>query len=206
MPEPPDTHTRRTALGVEVERTLTKQGIQVATNFYSCPELRDRFRHSRQRKFRVRIDPDDIGAVSVLIDRAWVDAPCVQGDVHGVTLDAWRLQLALINQRYRDQAALSRSIREETIASIRATNAQRVAQLLPGSLSVTQEQIDALERTDFTGKSWQPSISDDPVATRSQEGTLIFPSVMPSTIPVLEQSDNAISPAVPNARWSMEND
>lgn len=89
----------------------------------------------------MRIDPDDIGAVSVLIDRAWVDAPCVQGDLHGVTLDAWRLQLALINQRYRDQAALSRSIREETIASIRATNAQRVALLLPGSLSVTQEQI-----------------------------------------------------------------
>jgi putative transposase len=206
VPEPPDAHTRRTALGVEVERTLTGQGLQVATNFYSCAELRYKFRHSRQRRFRLRIDPDDIGAVSVLIEGQWIDAPAVSGDIDGVTLDAWRVQLALINQRFRDQTTLAQSIRDESVASIRATNAQRVAQLLPGSLTTTGAQIDALEQTDFAGKSWQPRSSESLVYAQRPLGTLVTPVVAPAKPAPVKTPDNATIPNASKTRWSMEND
>lgn len=207
VPEPPDAHTRRTALGIEVERTLGKQGVQFATNFYSSAELRDKFRHSRQRRFRIRIDPDDIGAISVLVDGRWSYASCINGDLHGVTLDAWKLQVALINQRYRDQAQLSQSIRDEAIDSIRATNAQRVAQLLPGSLTTTAAQIDALERTDFAGKSWQPTSDSAPHSAKSAFGTLILPAETPRKVSI--RDDDTTSPPVdqPNtAHWSLDDD
>lgn len=204
--EPPDRHTRRAALGIELERTLSKQGILVATNHYSSPELREKFRHSRLRKFRVRVDPDDIGALSVLIDGRWYDAPAVMGDLDGITMDAWKHQFSLINIQNRKDAALTYGMRCEAIASIRATNAQRLAQLLPGSVATTAELIDALDRTDFFGKAWQPADSTSFGEESGPFGTLItakntepLPPSTKRTVPRDPIPDN-------KANWRLEDE
>lgn len=64
VPSPPDRLTRRVATGIEVERKLTKHGLRLFSNFYTSEDLQKHFAHSSQRKFRVRIDPDDIGGVA----------------------------------------------------------------------------------------------------------------------------------------------
>ncbi|MGH1452829.1 MAG: Mu transposase C-terminal domain-containing protein [Paracoccaceae bacterium] len=78
--EPPDLNTRRAALGYEFTRTPSKQGVVLFSNHYDCKELIKLRRDNKGKPVRVRIDPDNIGAVSVEIDRTWYEARALNGE------------------------------------------------------------------------------------------------------------------------------
>ena len=97
--EPPDAHERRTALGIPQQRTLSNRGVLFLANHYDCPELREHYRRSRDRRVDIRVDPDDLGAVSVRIGQRWHPAPAVGGGLDGVPIVAWREGLTRVLQR-----------------------------------------------------------------------------------------------------------
>ena len=207
--EPPDAHERRTALGVPQQRTLSNRGVLFLMNHYDCPELREHYHRRRDRRIDVRVDPDDIGAISVRIGQQWHPAPAVGGGLDGVPLSAWREELTRIVQRNRDQAELSRQVRDDAIAAIRARVDLRVSQLLPQSLQVSSEQIAHLDRAYFFGKSFAPEPAGSEVACRpSPFGTLIEPSAPPAAAPRSEAEPRPDEPAPPPAapRWRIEDD
>ena len=182
--EPPDRHERRTALGVPQQRTLSNRGVLFLMNHYDCPELREHYRRSRDRRIDIRVDPDDLGAVSVRIGQRWHPAPAVGGGLDGVPIVAWREGLTRVLQRNRDRAEFSRQVRDDAIAAIRDRVDLRVSQLLPGSLDVSPAQIAALDRMHFRGRSFAPEPDGPEVDGRASPfGTLIAPSAPPAAAP-----------------------
>ncbi|MCV3274133.1 Mu transposase C-terminal domain-containing protein [Roseobacter sinensis] len=158
VPEQPDRHDIRTALGNPLERTLTNRGIQVCGNHYSCDELREHFAHSRKRRMAVRLDPEDIGAISVEIDGRWFEAKSIHKDLDGVTLDAWTAQHQLVLQRFKDVERLSLETRRRVLDAIRSRRKQaELDRITPGSKTDTSAKIDWLEKNLFHGKSYEPA-------------------------------------------------
>lgn len=173
VPSPPDRLTRRVATGIEVERKLTKHGLRLFSNFYTSEDLQKHFAHSSQRKFRVRIDPDDIGGVAYLKDGLWHDAPARDADFDGITLETWKAEFAKIAREYAAEAELGKELRSEALRSIRHTVQSRLDQLLPGAEGINAEAIERLEGNLFQNKTWNTGDTAQPDAQDHAFGKLI---------------------------------
>ncbi|UWQ14144.1 Mu transposase C-terminal domain-containing protein [Aliiroseovarius sp. M344] len=118
--EPPDLHTRRVALGYEYVRTPSKQGVVLFSNHYDCKELMKFRRSNKGKPVRIRIDPDNIGAVSVEIDRVWYDAPALNGEeLEGLSMAHWSRVMRELRQKYAAEAELTLPQRNRAIQKIR---------------------------------------------------------------------------------------
>ncbi|WP_226551932.1 Mu transposase C-terminal domain-containing protein [Celeribacter naphthalenivorans] len=162
---PPDRHVRRTVLGHEFERILSKRGIRFFGNFYSCPELREKFKRSRNRKFTIRIDPEDIGEISIRIGNEWHSASPVKGNFDGISLADWIAENRVLLQRYASEAELTEDVRDRAIANIRAIDkaARLRAGITPQNAGKTQ--LAQIERSLFQAQQ----LPDEPApATASQ--------------------------------------
>jgi putative transposase len=118
--EPPDLNTRRTALGYEFVRTPSKQGVVLFSNHYDCKELRTFRRFNKGKQVRLRIDPGNIGAVSVEIDRVWYQADALNGEeLEGLSMDQWTRVMRELRQRHAGEAELTLPQRNRAIQKIR---------------------------------------------------------------------------------------
>jgi hypothetical protein len=83
----------RSALGIAVTRKITNKGIRILGNYYrpllEAGELGHEFLHSRNRNVTVRVDTDNLGAVSVQIAGKFVDIPCSDLGMEGVSAADW---------------------------------------------------------------------------------------------------------------------
>lgn len=203
----PDRLTRRAAAGIEVPRTLTKDGIRLFNIFYTSETLQNHLIHSSQRKFRIRIDPDDIGGVAFLLDGKWHDAPARDDNFDGITLEAWKAEYAKIVQTHRAEAELNAELRAEALRSIRADVQSRLDQLLPGAEAVDAKSIEALEASLFTGKKWRSGSTDNlPVADDGLGAPIINEDDSDTTAPEDSEPENG-HPHKPNTSgWEIEND
>ena len=210
VPEPPDQSDIRVALGNPLERTLTKRGIEVCGNHYSSPELREHFAHTLKRKLSIRVDPEDIGAISFEVDGRWHEARSVHEDLAGVTLDAWVAQHKFVLQRYKDVAQLSLQTRRDVISSIQERRKQaELDRITPGSKTDTSAKIDWLEKNLFNGKSYEPlketvkfSSADGPF------GMAIKPENPPEVTPLnlKEIVQPVVEPEHPAGDWRLEDE
>jgi putative transposase len=210
IPDPPDLHEIRTALGNPLMRTLTKRGIEVCGNHYSSPELRHYFAHSRIRKMLVRLDPEDIGAVSVEIDGAWFEAKSIHEDLDGVTLDAWVEQHQITLQRFKDVAKLSLDTRREVLAAIRSRRAKaELDRVTPGSQADRPAKIDWLEKNLFHGRSYKPREGFDQLEGQSGPFGTVIQSNHPVAAEKATKKETEIT-ALPSERdaniWRLEDE
>ncbi|WP_299281813.1 Mu transposase C-terminal domain-containing protein [uncultured Tateyamaria sp.] len=182
VPNPPDRLTRRVATGIEVERKLTKHGLRLFSNFYTSENLRKHYAHSSQRKFRVRIDPEDIGSVAYLQDGLWHDAPARDANFEGVSLEAWKAEFAKIVREHREEAKLAQELRSEALRSIREGVQSRLDQLLPGAEAVNAEALESLEDTLFQGKSWRNVVVESTETQDHAFGSLLASKSEPDVI------------------------
>ena len=182
VPNPPDRLTRRVATGIEVERKLTKHGLRLFSNFYTSEDLQKHYAHSSQRKFRVRIDPDDIGGVAYLKDGLWHDAPARDADFDGITLEAWKAEFAKIVREHREEAKLAQELRSEALKSIRQGVQSRLDQLLPGAEAVNAEALENLEGTLFQDKSWRTVVVENTETQDHAFGLLLASKSEPDII------------------------
>lgn len=118
--EPPDLHTRRVALGYEFVRTPSKQGVVLFSNHYDCKELMKFRRINKGKPVRLRIDPGNIGAVSVEIGQEWYDAPALNGEeIEGLSMSHWTRVMRELRQRHTGEAELTLPQRNRAIQKIR---------------------------------------------------------------------------------------
>jgi putative transposase len=92
-PVPVDQPTRRAIFGLEVNCKLGNRGVRFACLDYVCDELRKFVKHNWDREFRVRVDPLDIGYVSIKVGDRWYPAQCVKRGFDGVAWQDWQAQL-----------------------------------------------------------------------------------------------------------------
>lgn len=155
---PPDTFSKRNALGIEFERTVSARGICLFSNYYSSPKLEAYWRLRRaSKKIRVILDPDDVGHISVLLNGEFEQLRAVHlGALDGLSLEAWIEAQRALREKYTVEAELTCDIRDEAIHGVLEINqdARVRANLTPNARSV--EQIKHLESTLSGGTTfWQ---------------------------------------------------
>jgi putative transposase len=95
-------------LAMSIERTVQREGVRLLGLRYTGPEVEDllRRRHSRGRKYVVKIDPQDLTQVIVFDDEPgkerWLYLKCTTPEfVEGKDLREWKRFCDSLRQRYR---------------------------------------------------------------------------------------------------------
>lgn len=108
---PPDAHARRSMFGLTVTRTITNRGIRVLGNYYRSSEdnqLGKYFLHDRQLDVDVRVDPDNLGVVSVKLHGVYIPVSCEDTNMEGRTAANWMATMSALRSKYKTAAGLSR--------------------------------------------------------------------------------------------------
>ena len=105
---PPDRHTRRAIFGIPLTRVLTPRGVRVVGLHYNCVEIQEHRRKHGDGVLDVRVDPLDLGHVSVRLgDAGWLAVPCMRPGLDDVTVETWRLAAADLRRRFAAEAKLN---------------------------------------------------------------------------------------------------
>lgn len=156
---PPDPHVRRSIFGIPLVRTLTSEGLRILGLRYWSDELVGLFLDRGQCDVGIKLDPDDLGEISVRIGTTWHAARCVRGDVVGIDVETWTEAASEMRRVRADCAALTVPVVREAIRAIEAVGTAAQDREGIANPEVTAEQVDHLERGILLG-FWVP----DPVA------------------------------------------
>lgn len=128
----PGRNERRAIFGVRLERVLGRHGLRILGLHYRSDVLRDLYLKRGGITLPARVDPQDIGAISVEIDGTWHEAPAATAGFNGVRLIDYQALCEQLAKRYADQALLSQDIVFDALRAIqsRASAAERAATFL----------------------------------------------------------------------------
>lgn len=116
-----DSHGRRTAFGVRLERAVTEQGVEVLGNFYrddSAEGLRRLQKMRHAGKAIVMVDIANLGAISIVIDEVAYTLPARDRRMEGMRAVDWIEATKSLRRQYAGSAVVSRDIAYRALARI----------------------------------------------------------------------------------------
>jgi putative transposase len=163
-----------------MQRKLSKRGIVVFGNHYTCAELQEHWHASSNRAMRIKVDPHDIGAISILIGKTWVTADALDCDLDGVHLTSWVTEFRAIRTHNKAESELSRDLRDRALKNIDAICKNAALRAGIGPHDLTKAQVLKLQKDLFHDASFnaRPDITPgvekaDMLGTRFKTGTAI---------------------------------
>ncbi|MGU3451917.1 Mu transposase C-terminal domain-containing protein [Methylobacterium sp. 391_Methyba4] len=143
----PGRNERRAIFGLRFERVLGRHGLRFMGLHYRGDVLRDLYLKRGGISVPVRVDPQDIGALSVEIDGSWHEVQAATTGFDGVSLADHRALCEQLAKRYADQAKLSQGVVFEALRAIqaRASAAEKAATFL--ARFAEPEDIERAERS-----------------------------------------------------------
>ncbi|WP_416355911.1 Mu transposase C-terminal domain-containing protein [Aureimonas phyllosphaerae] len=120
VPLPPTAEERRHIFGTLLERRVTKNGVRFMGLFYQSPELYALLAGRSRMDVLVRVDPSDLGSISVRMPNGRLTVPCRRHGMDGVTLDHWLMAARNLRSRFKKEAAASEKIVLDAVRDIRA--------------------------------------------------------------------------------------
>ena len=140
-PPAPDAEQRRVLFGIPLERPIGSHGLRILGSDYQHTALQDYRRrtqwlHDDGRKARrkdvvqtveVRLDPFDLGAVSVRIGDTWITVPALDASLIGIPLTVQVQTLTWLRERYGREAAIYGDVAEAARRDILAESASAIA-------------------------------------------------------------------------------
>lgn len=158
MLAPPLPKDRRAIFGWKMKRKVRGNGVRICGIQYSCSALQRYFldSHDDEHEVEVRLNPENIGTVDILIEGRWMPAKAIGGGFDGIRIDMWIDKVRSIRQKNHAKAILKRPVIAEALADIRAINTDShiLMDLTPFSYSV--EQIAYAETSVFLGLEAEP--------------------------------------------------
>lgn len=109
IPPPNKDHIRH-VLGTPAQAQIRKEGVRVFGLYYQSLELQNARRRSGNKRVLVRVDPTDIGHVSVKIDTGWIVVPCTIEGFDGKPLSAWEAAQANLRRKNASVSKLSEGV------------------------------------------------------------------------------------------------
>lgn len=162
-PAPLDQITRRAIFGLEINCRLGNRGVRFACLDYACDELREFVKNNWNRDFRIRVDPLDVGYVSIEIVDKWYPAKCVKSGFEGVAWQDWQAQLRAFRTKYRHEAELTQDIVDNALLRISTIDRKANIRQSLTEHNVTQAQIAWEEQKTNLGVSVEfDPVVDDP--------------------------------------------
>lgn len=202
----------RESFGIDVLRRTGRPGIRIAGLYYNSEELQAWCRAKGDAVVDVRIDPENIGGISVRLDPKsvkWISLPCRTRFMRGRKLRDWLLAASDLRRMYGEVADIRLPIVLQAIEAIERTHSRAagVAEIGPGE--PTDEEIASCERElgigfsipsdDETFEDAEPVDGDPPA--RSGRPTLpsSFSAAFGRSFPVGGQVANGQMPVDPAA-------
>ena len=165
----PSLERRRMALGTRAKYTVTKKGITVLGIRYHSEELACWFLHARNIEVRIRWYSEDLGAIAVELDGAWIEVPSVLDCFNGQCAQAWLMTVREIRASRSAAAKVGEDIIAKTINYIVTINANAMARQKLFVPDFSAERLKSLEDTQLIGFEVQNS-PRDPIAPSGADG------------------------------------
>lgn len=120
---PPGPSRIRRAFGEDYAVVLQAQGIQIFGNWYTSRATDDLFQKVGDREYTVRVDSEDLGAVSLRVPGGWLTllGPDV---MKGVSVAVWEAALADLRRQNQDLQDLVRPVVHRAIAFAQMADAE----------------------------------------------------------------------------------
>lgn len=117
---PPSRDVIRHIFSTVIECRVGNRGVRVAGLFYQSKALQQARRTIRDRYVLVRVDTENLEAVSVKTDEGWITVPCSTPGFEGVSLEHWKLAQTSLRRKHASVAALSESVVNEALLDVTA--------------------------------------------------------------------------------------
>lgn len=128
----PGRNERRAIFGLRFERVLGRHGLRFMGLHYGGDVLRDLYLKRGGIRVPIRVDPQDIGALSVEIEGTWHEVRAATTGFDGVSLAEHQALCEQLAKRYANEALLTQDIVFEALRAIqgRASAAEKAATFL----------------------------------------------------------------------------
>ncbi|OCX60450.1 hypothetical protein BFP70_17730 [Thioclava sp. SK-1] len=159
---PMNNHTLRHILGIAITRDTGRHGVLVNGVNYHSERLAKHFQKFGKQHVDIRIDPEDMGQISVWLERGkdsgWSTLKSQIDGLEGVSFAAWERTVFELRQNNRNAAALTQDVIDRAIKRIKEIDANQCALRQLGSIGDTHEQIKRAQKETF----WGLSLGRDP--------------------------------------------
>lgn len=162
----PDPDKNRHIFGITLERRIGNGGIRILGLRYQGLQLQRLRADFMQKPVLVRVNPADLGKISVRIQEGWCEVPCVKPGFDGVSVTRWLEAESLLRRTNASMAALALPVVQQAIRDIqetadRAMRRAGIASPILGSAEIAKfekERFRDFEIAPGTGEA--PSIFD----------------------------------------------
>lgn len=150
-PPPVGAHRLRHVLGVKLQRKLGRHGILVCGVNYHSQGLARHFQRSGGQSLDIRLDPENLGHISVWFGDAWHSLPAMIDGMKGVSLASWEQVILEIRRGNRNASRLKQDIIDRAFDRIREIDADQRAWRRVGPINVSSADIRRAEAETFFG-------------------------------------------------------
>ncbi|MDC0657806.1 DDE-type integrase/transposase/recombinase [Leisingera sp. SS27] len=144
-------HVLRHILGVPLQRQLGRHGVLVCGIAYNSVELARYFQRCGGAQVDVRLDPEDLGHLSVWFDDAWHTLKAGIAQAVGISLSVWEAAAQDFRRRNRSDARLHVDVVDAALERIKQLDDNQRAWRQIGPLTVSARDIRRAENECFLG-------------------------------------------------------
>jgi putative transposase len=159
---PMNNHTLRHILGVAYSRDTGRHGVLVNGVNYHSERLAKHFQKFGKQHVDVRIDPEDMGHISVWLENGeasgWSTLKAQIGGLNGVSFAAWERCIFDLRQNNRNAASLTQGVVDRAVQRIKEIDTEQCAFRQLGPIGETYDQIKRAQKETF----WGLSLGTDP--------------------------------------------
>lgn len=146
---PPDEDTARHIFGVTMERRIGGHGVRVLGLNYQSEDLQRLRSKSQGKLVLVRMDPDDIGRVSVKTAHGWISVRCERKGFDRVSMTTWLMAALRIRKENEARAKVHEMVVLAAMQAIRALSARADRRAGIAAPVISYADIERFERDLF---------------------------------------------------------
>uniref|UniRef100_A0A9E7ZYZ8 Mu transposase C-terminal domain-containing protein n=1 Tax=Bosea sp. NBC_00436 TaxID=2969620 RepID=A0A9E7ZYZ8_9HYPH len=158
---PPDADVNRHIFGTTIERRIGNEGVRVLGLRYQSLELQRLRRQFGLKPVLVRLNPADLGHVSVRDKEGWLTVPCQRSGFDGVSMTRWLAAEEDLRRTNADMAKVSEPIVHKAVSDIQEMSDAATKRAGIASPILTSEQFSVLERR-FEGFGFARGLENGP--------------------------------------------
>jgi len=148
---PPDANAQRAVLGIDLERIVNGEGVTVNGFKYVSDDLAKAYGRRGKHKVKIRLDPNDLGFVSIQFGTTWKPAKATLQVAHGMALVEWTRIAREVREKHRTEAVVYEDTIARALQRIRSRVDEAMRRAGKTILRYTAETVDREERNLYMG-------------------------------------------------------
>ncbi|MEJ0052124.1 MAG: Mu transposase C-terminal domain-containing protein [Methylovirgula sp.] len=184
---PPTANMLRVTFGTALTRTIGDYGIRVLGLWYQSEELQTWRRQYGDVKIDIRVDPEDLGAISTKLGNSWIPINCLADWASGLDVRTWIGVCADLRARFAREAEVASHVVHDAVCARQALSQKAIKRAALGPTTLSSEEIELAERNLTLSFRWKANVPDpsidadrDPLHDATMPVATAAPSVPPT--------------------------